>query len=108
MIDSDRLLQQRLRDLDPQRLDTTDPLFQASLEMLRSLLRIMAAACEAEDVDDGTATKILDRVIFGGLPSPAYYALLSERNQLQERLIESLAQKPTKINVTGMFPYKND
>jgi len=88
---TDRMLFDRLRELDPARLDHTDPTAKASLTMLQSLLRLVAVACDAEGLDEAQTERIVDRVIIGGLPSPGYRLLMEQMQGLQQRLIDLTA-----------------
>lgn len=48
-----------------------DPMAQLQLAVLRDVLAIVHSACDDEGLDPDTTRRIVDRVIYGGMPSLA-------------------------------------
>lgn len=96
------LLDERVRQLDPDRSHQRDPHSQASLHMLRQMLDLMIIACEAEGIDEDKIEAILDRVIVSALPSPVYHLLLTSFENLMKRhvdLVGLVPPSPIRVNL---------
>ena len=64
-------LQRHLETTGAGRAALTDAFANVQVAVLRDLLRLVEAACHDEGVDQRTMMAIVDRVIYGGVPSPA-------------------------------------
>lgn len=63
----------------------TDPHAHFQVELLRHFLIVAESAMRAEDIDPGTARRVIDKLIYGLTPNPAQVEL---HRRLQQRLTD--------------------
>ena len=69
--------------------------------ILRDFLGVLRAALDDEHVDPDIARRIVERVIYGGVPS---YAEVEQRIRERKAMVEQLAREPADtswIRMTG-------
>jgi hypothetical protein len=86
------LLDRHLNRVGARQAVHQDPASALQLNMLRMLLDVLHSACDDEDLDPRVTRRILDKVIYGGVPQrPVVEQMLAERS----RFAEHLAGRPT-------------
>ncbi len=76
-----------------------DPAAMLQLNVLRMLLDVVHSACDDEHLDPEVTRRILDKVIYGGVPQrPAVEQLLQERARFTEYMAGDT--RPTVVRVS--------
>lgn len=82
---ADWLLDRQMERTGARETTATDPYADMTTGYAREVLRLMDAALEAEGIDPDAARRVLERVVFGVVPSPAEVAY---RQQTEKRLLD--------------------
>lgn len=80
-----------------------DPAAALQLNVLRMLLDVVHSACDDEHLDPQVTRRILDKVIYGGVPQrPVVEQLLAERARFTEYMAKDT--RPTLVVTEGALP----
>lgn len=84
---TDHLLDRHLGRTGADASATRDPAANLQVAILRDFLRVLHCALDDEDLDPDTTRRVIERVIYGGVPQPAAVEqLLAERKLRVEQL----------------------
>lgn len=71
-----------------------DPMAKLQVTILREFLGVLEAALADEHIDPGVARRVVERVIYGGVPS---YVEVEERLRQMKAFADQLRIRPTSI-----------
>jgi len=84
---TDDLLFRHLRRTRGDQAVREDPMAKLQVTILRGFLDVLRAALDDENVESDTTRRVIERVIYGGVPS---YVEVEERSRLQKNLLTDL------------------
>jgi hypothetical protein len=100
---TDDLLDRHLRRVGARDATSQDPAAHFQVAMLRDFLRLLRAALDDEHIEPGAAQRVIERVIYGGVPQPAVTEqMIAQRTRFAEAL--SVDTRPMRIWAPGTQP----
>lgn len=95
---TDDLLDRHLGRTGARKASNEDAAANVQVSMLRDLLRVLHAALDDEHVDPDIGRRVIERVIYGGVPQPSE---VEQRLQMQKRMTDYMAgdTRPFAINL---------
>lgn len=90
---ADDLLNRHLSRTGTRKAVETDPAAHLQVALLRQFLDVLRAALDDEHVDPDASRRVVERVIYGSVPSPAE---VEYRTGLTSRLAQMRVQAPTE------------
>lgn len=98
---TDDLLDRYLNRTGARRSAQQDPAATLQVALLRDFLRVLHAALDDEHIDPTISRRVVERVIYGGTPSPAE---VEQRIAERTRMVEYLACDTRPTLVVGKPP----